>query len=311
MRLETQRPRPAPPPDDDRRPLRVIALLPSAATCGNLLCGFFAVLCCLLSIRSEYWQSTVRFNPRLVELVPSFLAAGVYLIVAAMIFDVLDGRLARIARRTSEFGAQLDSIADIVSFGVAPAMLYVTLLLRLAYPADGDPITSRLHWRIGIACAVVYVTCAAIRLARYNAENVRDEAAQRRFSGLPSPGAAAAFIALLLLHEHFFYSKPWLPWGLDAAYMTRWAIAPCAFALGILMVSRLDYVHVFNVYVRREHPPIHLVWLLLIVVLGLFFPEILLVVGALTYVTSGLVLNVLRRRRERSDTVAAIEKHAN
>lgn len=292
------------PAEEPRRPLNMIALLPSAATLGNLLSGVFAIFCCLLSIRSEY-HPAVRpaVNPHLQAFFPSYIATGCYLIVAAMVFDALDGRLARLARRTSEFGAQLDSLADVVSFGVAPALLLITLLLRMLSPAEGEPLASKLLWRTSIACCVAYVSCAAIRLARYNAENISDESAQKRFSGLPSPGAAAAFAALLLLHEDLFYFPPWgdTTW----AYATRWVLGPAALCLGMLMVSRLNYVHFFNVYARREHPPTHLVWLLFAAAIGWFSPQILIVVLAYAYVLSGPLLSLLSARRRTAERVHA------
>lgn len=285
--------------DARRRRLIGISLLPATATLGNLICGFLAVFCCLLSVRAEYAELFAIqprvFHPRLEQLFPTHIAAGAYLIVLAMFFDALDGRLARLTRRTSEFGAQLDSIADIVSFGVAPAMLFVTLLLRPALGALTEAadvtITQR---RIGLFCALVYVSCAAIRLARYNAENVKSEEGQRAFSGLPSPGAAAAVVALLALHEHLRDSG-FAAWGINWPEVSRWIIALTAFTVGLLMVSRLDYIHVFNVYVRRKHPPTHLVWLLLLFGLGWYSFELLLVVLALAYVISGPVSTFYRR----------------
>ncbi len=269
----------------------MIALLPSAATLGNLICGFLAILCCLLSMRANYFQMPSRaVPPQLAEFFPSYLATGVYLILVAMIFDALDGRLARLARRTSEFGAQLDSLSDIVSFGVAPALLMITLLLRLAVPPEGEAIASALQWRLGMTACLIYLTCAAIRLARYNAENVKDESGQQRFCGLPSPGAAAAFAALLLPHEHLIHS------GLESwAATLRWIAIPTIAGLGGLMVSRLDYVHVFNNYVRRDQPPSHLIFIVAALALGWYSLPILLLVVAYAYVISGLLLNGYRR----------------
>lgn len=290
-----------PAPASDARPRRLIGihLLPSAATLGNLLCGFFGIYCCLLSIRAAYFPISSRFeHTHLAHFFPSYIAVGAYLVVLAMIFDALDGRLARMARRTSEFGAQLDSIADIVSFGAAPAMLFITLLLRLAVPVAGDQaeVTS-LEWRIGVLSAIVYVSCAAIRLARYNAENTQDEAGQQRFSGLPSPAAAAAVIAMLILHEDLVRAAD--VGGADFSAPVRWLTSGLVLIVGLLMVSRLDYVHVFNVYVRRKHPPIHLVWLIVAAAIAWFSPQILLVVLAYAYIISGVSLNLLRSRRRK------------
>lgn len=286
------------------RPLIGVALLPSIATLGNLLSGALAIFCCLLSIRAEYFPVEARqVHPQLVAFFPSYIAIGAYLIVLAMICDALDGRLARLARRTSEFGAQLDSISDIVSFGVAPALLMLTIFLRFAVPAEGQPLVSHLQWRLGLLAALVYISCAAIRLARYNAENVKDEAGQSRFSGLPSPGAAAAFVAAILLHEDIVYASG-LQSAATIASVLRWALPPVVFCLGILMVSRLDYVHVFNVYVRREHPPTHLIWVVVAIGIGWYSPQVLLVVLAYAYVLSGLLLNVARGWPVRRDKTA-------
>jgi len=213
-----------------------------------------------------------------------------------MVFDALDGRLARLTRRTSEFGAQLDSLSDIVSFGVAPIALFVALLMR---PLPGSslelPEVSRFEFRISMVCGLVYLSCAAIRLARFNAENIKSEEGQKVFSGLPSPGAAATIAALLALHEHL-RSTGFDAWGVDWPSISRWVLAITAFVVGLLMVSRFDYVHVFNVYVRKRHPPTHLVWL--VIVLGLAWKsfELLLVLLAFGYVISGLVFGWMRRR---------------
>jgi CDP-diacylglycerol--serine O-phosphatidyltransferase len=287
--------------DAPRHRLIGISLLPAAATLGNLLCGFAAIFCCLLSMRAEYAEFFAVqprvFHERLEALFPTHIAAGAYLIVLAMFFDALDGRLARMTRRTSEFGAQLDSISDIVSFGVAPAALLVTLLLRPATDATGgEPDASRLQVRLGMICALIYLSCAAIRLARFNAENVKGAAAQHAFSGLPTPGAAASVVALLALHEHL-RDIGFDLWGVDWTSVSRWLVAGTAFFVGLLMVSRLDYVHVFNVYVRRRHPPTHLVGLVLIIGLAWISFELLLVMLAFAYVLSGLIGNLVRAGR--------------
>ena len=283
-----------------RRRLIGISLLPAAATLGNLLCGFAAILCCLFSVRADYAEF---YSPLMKALFHTHIAAGAYLLLLAMLFDALDGRLARMTRRTSEFGAQLDSLSDIVSFGVAPAILLITLLLRpVADAVASDPEASRLQVRVGTIAALVYLSCAAVRLARFNAENVKGESAQHAFSGLPSPGAAAAIVSLLVLHEQLCRTGVAV-WGVDWPAVSRWVIIGVTLSVGLLMVSRLDYVHVFNVYVSRRHPPTHLVWLILI--LGLLWYsfelplfELLLVFLAFAYVISGIVVHFNRRRDE-------------
>lgn len=281
---------------EPKRRLISVALLPSMATLGNLICGVVAILLCLFSIRSVYFVPTMRtINPSLEALFPTYVTVGAYLIVLAMVFDVLDGRLARMTRQTSEFGAQLDSLADVVSFGVAPILLFLTLLMRLAAPLQGEPVVHKIEWRLGVLCGLVYVSCAAIRLARYNAENQKGEEAQREFSGLPTPGAAAVLISLMLLHESLRAGEsPFGAW--DLSEVVRWAVAPIAFSLGLLMVSRLAFTHLVNQYVSRERPPTHLVGLVVLAGVGWFSPHVMLVILAFAYVIAGLV-NGLRHQR--------------
>ena len=281
------------PEDVKRSPLIGIHLLPSAATLANLICGFLAIYCCILSIRVAFFADTPLklASPKLLSFfAPTWVAAGAVLIVLAMVFDVLDGRLARITRRTSEFGSQLDSIADIVSFGAAPPLLLLTTLLPLVAPGAGEPdLWVKLQWRASMVCGLVFVSCAAIRLARYNAENIHGESTQKTFSGLPVPGAAAAFVALLVLYEDLKLPEESLL-GMDWSFVLRWLIPPAIFGLGMLMVSRLDYLHIVNIYVRRKQPPMHLIWLLIAAGIGWYSPQVLLVVIAGAYVLSGPIL---------------------
>ncbi|MCA9271337.1 MAG: CDP-alcohol phosphatidyltransferase family protein [Planctomycetales bacterium] len=272
-----------------------MAFLPSAATLGNLICGLIAILCCLLSIRAEYFEVDSRaVHPILRAFFPSYVAIGAYLVVLAMLFDAVDGRLARMTRQTSEFGSQLDSISDVVSFGAAPVVLLLTILLRLVVPASGDPQITHLEWRIGLTVGLVFVCCAAIRLARFNAENTADESAQRKFSGLPTPGAALGLVSLLLLHQDLVYNGG-VVWGIDWPPTLLRVILAAAAVLGFLMVSRIDFVHVFNVYLTRERPPSHLIAVVVVVLLTVFAPQVMLAVGAWAYVASGVILTVAGR----------------
>jgi CDP-diacylglycerol--serine O-phosphatidyltransferase len=237
----------------------------------------------------------MRPRGNLTGFIPTYISLGAYLVVLGMIFDALDGRLARLTRRTSEFGAQLDSMADVVTFGAVPTALYLTLLLQLSDSAGGDAIVQKIEWRLGLLCALVYASCAAIRLARYNAENVKTESAVKKFNGLPTPSAAAAVVALLILHEDLVHSargtflEQWV-------WAVRWSMGPVLFALGLLMVSRLNYVHVINAYFRRERPPTHLVGLVVLIGIGWYSFHVLLVLLAFTYVISGIVLSIKHRR---------------
>src|SRR5688500_13572607 len=116
-----------------------------------------------------------------------------------MIFDALDGRLARFTRHTTDFGGQLDSLADVVSFGAAPAFIALQLFRVEVLDRNPDiPIAlSRLNWAIG----ALYFSCAALRLARFNVSNEHGEQHHFSFLGLPSPGAGGAVCAWILMQQ--------------------------------------------------------------------------------------------------------------
>jgi phosphatidylserine synthase len=113
---------------------------------------------------------------------------------------------------------------------------------------------------------------------------------------MPVPGAAGGFCGVLLLYEELarLDAGSWAEW-------VRWGIGPAVFALGLMMVSRIEHVHVFNVYVRREHPPLHLVWLAGMLLLAFYWLQLLLILVAFAYVFSGVVMNIARWRVRRKE----------
>jgi CDP-diacylglycerol--serine O-phosphatidyltransferase len=141
---------------------RALATLPSLFTLGNMFCGFFAIL---VSIRGEYSLAAV-------------------LIGLSVLFDITDGAVARLVGAVTPFGLQFDSLADLVSFGLAPALLAFTLF------SQGRDEWDPLGWVI----CFVWVACAAIRLARFNT-TIDPTADKRYFIGMPSPGAAGVVLA--------------------------------------------------------------------------------------------------------------------
>ena len=140
------------------------------------------------------WE-VIQRNSQLVErLLPTHIVMAAYLLFAAMIFDALDGRIARLTRSTSDFGAQLDSLADVVSFGAAPAIIVVALMTRQVQDAQvlvAAPQIQSLQTRGAWLMAAVYLSCAALRLALFMVATGAGAESQIRFRGLTSPGAAA------------------------------------------------------------------------------------------------------------------------
>ena len=163
------------------RPLRTIPVLPTMFTLGNLVCGFFSIVVAANVGRPE--------DAILSPVETTHLMISGWLIFLAMIFDALDGQVARLSNTTSDFGAQLDSLCDLVTFGVAPAFLFV----KMCPLAEVDH--SRRVWII----AATFVACAAMRLARFNVETSDDTEDHMYFSGLPSPAAAASIAGFAIM----------------------------------------------------------------------------------------------------------------
>ncbi|MBL7141463.1 MAG: CDP-alcohol phosphatidyltransferase family protein [Planctomycetes bacterium] len=256
-----------------------VLILPSLCTLANALCGFGAITLTTHALLGAEPPLTIRFI--------DVRWAG-YLIILAMVFDALDGRLARFARATSDFGGQLDSVSDAVSFGAAPAFLMnrvVVESLRDVMPAGMEDIL-RIAW----ICAAVYLGCALIRLARFNVENVHEEEAHMTFKGLPSPAAAGALVSLIIILAEFLETGSY-------PHMARtllWMLPIVAAILGLLMVSGVRYTHLLNQLVRRRRPISHLVIVLMGILLVVSLREKVLPVVFVGYVFSGPVSGVFR-----------------
>jgi CDP-diacylglycerol--serine O-phosphatidyltransferase len=207
-----------------------IYFLPNLMTAGNMFCGFGAIILCiqarLISDSGEYAQ--LHTNLSWITL----YTQAVWCILAAVIFDSLDGRLARMGGRTSLFGAEFDSLADVVSFGVAPALMVFFLILA---PRADYQWFRELGWII----AFIYLLCGAVRLARFNVITNpllhRAEAeSSKDFVGLPIPAAAGTVASLVLLL---------LNMAANARELRQWALAlPLILVLvSFLMVSTIRY----------------------------------------------------------------------
>ncbi|MCX5660153.1 MAG: phosphatidylcholine/phosphatidylserine synthase [Planctomycetota bacterium] len=219
-----------------RRVRQTLAVLPTLFTLGNLLCGFAAIF---LASRPADTPLPWHWTPL------TFAAVFVFL---GMVMDGLDGRVARMTRSTSDLGEQLDSMADMVTFGVAPAFTAIQLI------AIGTPFVSEtkdeLLDRAVLVIACIYVACAALRLARFNAEvHKASESDHMSFKGLPSPAAAGTVASFVLLHQHYFVG---LNLGADHPRVRYSALGMVAIMLlaAFAMVSRMRYAHVMNRYLR-------------------------------------------------------------
>ena len=241
--------------------IRTVAVLPTMFTLANLVCGFFAIVVAARverpeTDRIEHAEKIGTINP--IKAWPKFdrdsdvhnCMLSAWLIFLAMIFDALDGHVARLSKATSDFGAQLDSLSDLVTFGVAPAFLMVKMCPSFAF-AHADTV-----WVI----AAAFAACAAMRLARFNVET-DDNDDHLNFTGLPSPAAAAAVASFAILFYQLRQDGSSL-WIVNIERADRWMqnILPFfAMLAALLMVSRIPYPHVVNQLFSGQRSFTHLV----------------------------------------------------
>jgi CDP-diacylglycerol---serine O-phosphatidyltransferase len=277
-----------------KRMVASIAILPSLLTLSNGLLGFAAIA---VATRQETAFSTALSNQ----------ALAVWLLVAAMLCDMLDGRVARMTHVTSDFGGQLDSMCDIISFGVAPAIITLRTAV-LTMHETLSVVENRTFERAIWCCAATYVACAVVRLARFNVENEPDESAHMDFKGLPSPGAAAGLLSLVLLFVHL-RSKSDGGWMANSLLKAEWfsgqwmlvtacILLPIAAAvMGLLMVSRFPYPHIVNQYMRGKKPVGYLVKVVLAILAIAVMPLVTLTIATQIFVFSTPVKAIIARRR--------------
>ncbi len=279
----------------NRRRLKYISVLPSFITILNAMAGLAAI-----TIASKGFEGgVIKFKiPGL--LFTNFGLAGLMIFVA-MIADMLDGRVARMSNSTSEFGGQLDSLCDVVSFGIAPVFLaYKYLTYELDHlvrpPMLMEGFLSRFIW----LCCAVYLACAVIRLARFNVENDEDDSSHMKFSGLPSPAAAGAVICLIVFIQDLYI----LP-GPDSSiyYYSRLAVVYLlpfvVLGSGLLMVSRVTYPHLINQYLRGKKPLTHLVWAVIVIVLIIWSLAAALVISFIGFAIFGVLRTLVMKIRDK------------
>jgi len=267
-----------------RRPKAAYAL-PTLFTAGNIFLGYLSIL------RSFQGSLLVVSNPAAAAL--DFETAA-KCIGAGMLLDGLDGRIARMTNTTSDFGRELDSLADIISFGIAPALLAYAWGVHFVDVSVGPAIVDQLH-RAGTFIVFLFLVCGAARLARFNIQKNPvpknpGRPDRKYFVGLPIPAAAAAVASVVF----FFDSVPITAWQLSVAWIATMGL------LGFLMVSTWRYYSFKDINLRSPRSPLILV-ILSALIYGIWnYAQIVLLALALVYVLSGIVirfLGILRRLR--------------
>jgi len=228
-----------------------IFILPNLFTSASLFAGFYAIIA---AIQGRYE------------------AAAVAIIISA-VFDGLDGRIARFTKTTSHFGIEYDSLSDLVSFGVAPAILAFLWAL--------EPF-GRLGW----LAAFMYVICGALRLARFNVE--KNSVQAYYFKGLPIPAAACSIASLILFASAFN----------SFAERKDIILIVMIYSLSFLMVSSLSYMSFKEFNIRNQKPFNVLVAIILVFIVIAYKPKVLLFLIMLSYLVSGPVISLYLFRKK-------------
>lgn len=270
-----------------RRRLRSLAFAPTLLTIAHLLCGFAAIH---FALRAMYdfgagvpMNASQTLNSAMLDrMLPSFLSVGCGLCVLGMVFDCLDGLAARATDSVSYFGSQLDSLADIVTHGVAPAILMVAFMTTQLAGDSIVPSPLSNHF-LGRACwvaAAVFVAFAAIRLARYNVEHANEDSDRGSFHGLPSPGAGGVIVSLIIFQDLV---------GDVGKLRIAYAMPFVAVAVAFLMISSIPYKRFFRAYLLGHQPFGHVVTFLLLAAVFLVHKAPTLLIMVLWYAVSGPV----------------------
>ena len=256
-----------------------IYLLPNLMTTGNLVCGFVAVL----SIFRGILEATSKDGGYDFSLAQPYYERAILLIFASCIFDLLDGRLARLGGKDSPFGREYDSLADVISFGMAPSLLMAKAVL---FPLD-EGLEGLGIKGLGWYLACVYVVCGAIRLARFNciaAAPKREGAVKDSdFRGIPIPMAAGFISSLTFLVIYFNENDRDLG-------IWKYVLAAAMLALSILMISDVRYPSFKNVGWKTRGTPLIMIVAALILVLTFQYIYVVPVVLFSAYVLYGLLV---------------------
>ncbi len=262
---------------------RGMFILPSLFTAGNIAIGYYAIAQSMLGSALE----------------PHHFDYAALAIGAAIPFDAIDGRIARMTNTTSDFGRELDSLADVITFGVAPSILAYTWGFRML-PVTMDPLLREKLIRVGALVCFLYLICGACRLARFNISSDATPKNPGRpdrkyFVGMPIPAAAGAIAAIV----HFFGGTPVFNGWVAGGWMVMVGL------IGFLMVSTWRFWSGKEINLANRHPFQILVLIGATVCVVVLFSQTLLFVIALGYMFSGIFARMAyswqqRWRREHS-----------
>ncbi|HYL64280.1 MAG TPA: CDP-diacylglycerol--serine O-phosphatidyltransferase [Candidatus Methylomirabilis sp.] len=257
----------------NRKRRRGIFLLPAIMTSANLLCGYYAVVAALIGGADDLDRAAKAIG-------------------LAILFDSLDGRIARLTGTNTEFGVQFDSLADVVSFGIAPAILAYAWGFRSVTSMTGEALhqLGEFAW----VCCLAFLICCAWRLARFNVQGMAP-GSSKYFVGMPTPAAAGVIASLV----HAFRLGGPISLGpiQSGWWAAAWFLLPAA--LGALMTSTIRYYSFKDIPWTRKQPSLTIVAIFLLIGVVWLYSEYTLMILACTYAIVGLTLHLIRFFRHR------------
>ncbi len=251
-----------------------IYVLPSMFTLGNLAMGFLSIIS----------ASTGHYTP------------AAWFIVSAGVFDALDGRIARLTKTTSNFGVELDSLCDIVSFGIAPGFLIYKFVLFK-------------YGKWGIIISLLYVIAAALRLARFNSMTLKDEEDKYFFKGLPTPAAANIITSFVLIDNLIDnnITKKIIPLIMKKFYVLYNLLPLLILLVAYAMVSNISYMSLKNLKLGKAKTFREIILLCIGIALIFRYPENMLFIIFLLYFLSG-ILDIFKKISKMSQKIKKIKK---
>ncbi|HJZ95531.1 MAG TPA: CDP-diacylglycerol--serine O-phosphatidyltransferase [Candidatus Solibacter sp.] len=285
------------PNSPDRRPRKAAYALPTLFTAGNIFLGYISI------IRS--FKGAMLASAGAAGANEHFMIAA-QAIGAAVFLDGLDGRIARMTNTTSDFGREMDSLADVVSFGMAPAVLAFAWGVQFIDATAGEWVRGKI-FNAGYFIAFLFLLCGACRLARFNIQKNPvpknpGRPDRKYFVGLPIPAAAALVAAVVFA----FDGEPLVQWPFSVVWLALLLM------LGFLMVSTWRYYSFKGVSLTKPYTPLILLLLGVLITAIWFFPQPLLLGMSATYVASGIVIRIggIIRRRLRHAPPPPTPEHA-
>jgi CDP-diacylglycerol--serine O-phosphatidyltransferase len=256
----------------NRQPRRGIYILPTLFTIGTIFCGFYAVI------------NTMKGEFDLAAMALGF----------AVVCDGLDGRIARLTNSCSEFGVQMDSLADVITFGLAPAVL-AYLWGAKAIVATVPPYAKHVQ-QIGWIVCFAFVICGAMRLARFNIQTTKPQpptpSSKKSFVGMPIPAGAGLIAAIV-----HFTPEPITNWPIGALWNILVGF------LAFLMISTIRYPSFKHIDMRSRKSYVSFYLLALMVALIYLYSQVVLLILATVYATSGILMKIVQMVKHKNEVI--------